>query len=87
MLTQSSANMKSRSKKPRKRSSSTRTLLSRISILPLSYVYLDRLGEAERPFSEPPSAKSKSLTFCSMRYDIAFLKGDEAGMEREVALG
>ena len=56
-------------------------------ILAYEYVYLDRLGEAENTFQRASERKLEIPDFLVGRYDIAFLKGDKAGMEREAALG
>ncbi len=44
-------------------------------------------GKRSPPFSEPLSANWNTPFFLVQRYDIAFLKGDKAGMERGAALG
>ena len=85
-FTLSSANTKRRSRKPRKRSSSIRTLPSGIYNLAVNYHYLDRLEEAENTLQRASERKLEIPDFLLQRYDIAFLKGDKAGMEREVAL-
>jgi eukaryotic-like serine/threonine-protein kinase len=56
-------------------------------ILGYGYVYLDRLGEAEKTLQRASERKLEAPDFFVQRYDIAFLKGDKAGMEREAALG
>ena len=55
--------------------------------LAFSYVSLDRLEEAENTLQRASERKLEIPDFLVTRYDIAFLKGDQAGMEREVALG
>ena len=57
------------------------------SHLACSYQYLDRLTEAENTLQRAAARKLETPVFLVQRYDIAFLKGDKAGMEREVALG
>jgi serine/threonine protein kinase/tetratricopeptide (TPR) repeat protein len=57
------------------------------SHLACSYQYLDRLAEAENTLQRAAARKLETPVFLVQRYDIAFLKGDKAGMEREVALG
>jgi tetratricopeptide (TPR) repeat protein len=52
-----------------------------------SYQSLDRLGDAENAFRRASEHKIEVPDFLIMRYDIAFLRADKAGMEREVALG
>jgi tetratricopeptide (TPR) repeat protein len=49
-------------------------------------VYLGRLAEAEKLCSSPRRTRSRSRSPTSLRYHIAFLKGDKAGMEREIKL-
>ena len=56
-------------------------------ILAYGYVYLDRVGEAESTLQRASQRKLEIPDFVVQRYDIAFLKGDKAQMEREVALG
>ena len=53
----------------------------------LGYQALDRLEEAESTLQRAAERKLDFPDFWYMRYDIAFLRGDQAGMEREVALG
>ena len=55
--------------------------------LAMSYQYLDRLGEAENALQRASGPKLESPLFSVPRYNIAFLRGDRAGMEREAALG
>ncbi len=50
------------------------------------YRSLDRLGEAENTLQRASERKLETPHFLVHRYDIAFLKGDQAGMERAVAL-
>ncbi len=49
-------------------------------------MYLDRLGDAERALQRAAERKLQHPGFLVQAYDIAFLKGDKAGMEREIAL-
>jgi DNA-binding winged helix-turn-helix (wHTH) protein len=56
------------------------------SVLAYSYVYLDRFGDAENVLQKASGRKLGIPDFLIQRYDIAFLKGDVAGMQREVAL-
>ncbi|MGC2110319.1 MAG: protein kinase [Candidatus Korobacteraceae bacterium] len=56
-------------------------------ILAYGYVYLDRFDEAESTLQRASQRKLEIPDFFVQRYDIAFLKGDKAGMEREAALG
>ncbi len=56
-------------------------------ILAYGYVYLDRIGEAESTLQRASERKLEIPDFFVQRYDIAFLKGDKAGMERQAALG
>ncbi len=48
---------------------------------------LDRLEEAENALQRASERKLEIPDFLVQRYEIAFLKGDQAGMEREAALG
>jgi serine/threonine protein kinase len=55
--------------------------------LAFNYQKLDRLGEDESTLQRASERKLDSPDFVYMRYDIAFLKGDQAGMERQVTVG
>ena len=57
------------------------------SLLAQDYTTLDRLGEAENILQQASKRKLETPDYIVHRYDIAFLKGDRVGMEREVALG
>ena len=52
-----------------------------IGYISLAFSYLTSTAwrKPRTPFSEPPSANWKSLSFSFERYDIAFLKGDTGG--------
>ena len=54
--------------------------------LAFGYLNLDRLDEAGVALQRASARKLEFPDFFVMRYDIAFLKGDQAGMQREVAL-
>jgi tetratricopeptide (TPR) repeat protein len=56
------------------------------STLAFGYEYLGRLGEAEKTVQRASDRKLEINDFLERRYNIAFLKADQAGMEREVAL-
>ena len=56
------------------------------NVLAISYQYLDRLGEAENTLQRASERKLEVPDFLVDRYAIAFLKGDQAGMERAAAL-
>jgi DNA-binding winged helix-turn-helix (wHTH) protein/tetratricopeptide (TPR) repeat protein len=56
------------------------------SLLAEDYERLDRLGEAEIILQRASERKLEIPDFIVERYDIAFLKGNRVGMEREVAL-
>jgi tetratricopeptide (TPR) repeat protein len=56
------------------------------SQLAFNYEYLDRLGEAANTLRQAAARKLEIGDFLVQRYDIAFLKGDQAAMEREMAL-
>ena len=51
-----------------------------------AYQSLDNLGEAEKALQEAANRKLEFPDYFAMRYGLAFLKGDQAGMQREVAL-
>jgi eukaryotic-like serine/threonine-protein kinase len=51
--------------------------------LAFGYVYLDRLGPAEKTLQLASSRKLEAGDALLLPYDIAFLKGDQAGMKRE----
>jgi tetratricopeptide (TPR) repeat protein len=52
-----------------------------------TYVFLDRLGDAERTVQRAFERKLQNPFLRIVRYQIAFLKSDQAGMEREEAFG
>jgi DNA-binding winged helix-turn-helix (wHTH) protein len=54
--------------------------------LAMSYMALERLGEAENTLRRASERKLEIPDFFVLRYVIAFLKGDKVGMEREAAL-
>jgi DNA-binding winged helix-turn-helix (wHTH) protein/tetratricopeptide (TPR) repeat protein len=56
------------------------------AILAYSYISLDRLGEAESTLQRAFKRKLEIPYFLEHRHDIAFLRADKAGMEREAAL-
>lgn len=56
------------------------------SVLAFSYEYLGRFGDAETVLQKASERKLEIPDFLIQRYDLAFLKGDSAGMQREVAL-
>jgi len=56
------------------------------SNLATDYQKLDRLREDESTLQRASERKLDFPDFVFMRYDIAFLKGDQAGMERQVNL-
>jgi predicted Zn-dependent protease len=53
----------------------------------LSYQYMGRLKEAEDTMERASARKLDLPDFLVERYDLAFLRGDRAAMEREAALG
>jgi tetratricopeptide (TPR) repeat protein len=57
------------------------------NILALNYQNLDRLGDAQNALQRASERKLEIPDLLVDRYVIAFLKGDQAGMEREAALG
>jgi tetratricopeptide (TPR) repeat protein len=56
------------------------------ALLALSYQYVDRLPEAENTLRRAAERKLEMPDFLIQQYDIAFLKSDNAGMERTAAL-
>jgi hypothetical protein len=54
--------------------------------LAYTYSYLNRLGDAENAIQRASERKLEAADFLLLRYYIAFLKGDKAGMDREVTL-
>ena len=56
------------------------------NILAFSYVELDRLGEATNTLQRAAGRKLEAPDLFAGGYEIAFLKGDQAGMEKAVAL-
>jgi eukaryotic-like serine/threonine-protein kinase len=54
--------------------------------LAFHYTYLDRLGEAGDALQRASARKLVIPEFSIQRYDIAFIKNDQAGMEREATL-
>jgi eukaryotic-like serine/threonine-protein kinase len=50
------------------------------------YLLLGRLGEAESAMQRAFEHKAEDPLFLYLRYDIAFLRADQAGMQRQVAL-
>jgi serine/threonine protein kinase/Tfp pilus assembly protein PilF len=54
--------------------------------LEFHHQYLGDLGEAEKVLQRAAERKLEFPDLAVQRYDLAFLKGDQAGMEREVAL-
>lgn len=57
------------------------------AILAFDNQYLNRLREAETALQRASERKLELPDFLTLQYDIAFLKGNKAGMERAVALG
>jgi eukaryotic-like serine/threonine-protein kinase len=57
------------------------------SVLTYSYEYLDRLGEAWNTLQRAAERQPGIPEYLVQRYDIAFLKGDKAGMQRAAAEG
>ena len=49
-----------------------------------AYIYLNRLSEAEAVLRKASERKIESVDFSLCRYFIAFLRGDQAAMEREM---
>jgi eukaryotic-like serine/threonine-protein kinase len=56
------------------------------AVLASDYVALERMDDAENAIAMGTARKLDSPQFTALRYDLAFLKGDAAGMEREVSV-
>jgi tetratricopeptide (TPR) repeat protein len=56
------------------------------NVLALSYIERDRLGEADDALRQASDRKLEIPDFFIDRYEIAFLKGDQAAMDRETSL-
>ncbi len=54
-------------------------------LLAYNFVYLDRLAEAEDLLRRTSERKMETPSLSHLRFDVAFLKGDSAGMQREVS--
>jgi tetratricopeptide (TPR) repeat protein len=52
-----------------------------------TYVFLDRLDDAEKTLQKATDRKLENPFILIVRYGIDFLKGDQAGMERDAAQG
>ena len=50
-----------------------------------AYIYLNRLAEAETVLHNASERKIETVELSICRYNIAFLKGDQAAMDREVS--
>ena len=56
------------------------------AVLALGYQYLERFEDAENTLDRAAERHLEIPDFLVQRYDLAFLKGDKAGMERAAAL-
>jgi DNA-binding winged helix-turn-helix (wHTH) protein/tetratricopeptide (TPR) repeat protein len=56
------------------------------SNLAFNYLYLGRLGQAQETLRRAADRKLEMPDFVVQRYDLAFLKSDDAAMARELAL-
>jgi eukaryotic-like serine/threonine-protein kinase len=54
-------------------------------LLAYNFIYLDRLAEVEDLLRRTSERKMETPSLSYLRFDVAFLKGDSAGMQREVA--
>ncbi len=52
-----------------------------------TYVFLDRLDDAEKTLQKAAESKLENPFILIVRYGIDFLKGDQGGMERDAAQG
>jgi eukaryotic-like serine/threonine-protein kinase len=57
------------------------------NVLALSYQAVDRMGEAENTLQRASNRKLEIPDLLVDRYEMAFLKADQAGMEQAAALG
>ena len=57
------------------------------SNLALDYIHFDRLGEAENTLRRAAERKLRFPDLLVLPYDIAFLRGDQAGMKQAAAFG
>jgi eukaryotic-like serine/threonine-protein kinase len=56
------------------------------AVLASDYIALERMDDAEKAIAMGTARKLDSPQFTALRYDMAFLKGDAGGMEREVSV-
>ncbi len=56
------------------------------AVLASDYIALERMDEAEKAIAMGTARKLDSPQFTALRYDMAFLKRDVGGMEREVSV-
>jgi serine/threonine protein kinase/tetratricopeptide (TPR) repeat protein len=56
------------------------------TVLAGDYIALERMDDAENAIAMGTARKLDSPQFTALRYDIAFLRGDAGGMEREVSV-
>ena len=56
------------------------------AVLASDYIALERMDDAEKAIDMGMGRKLESPQFTALRYDMAFLKGDAGGMEREVSV-
>ncbi len=54
-------------------------------LLACNFIYLDRLADVEDVLRRTSERKFENPFLAHLRFDLAFLKGDSAGMQREVA--
>jgi len=54
-------------------------------LLAYNFIYLDRLADVEDVLRRTSDRKFENSSLAHLRFDLAFLKGDSAGMQREVA--
>jgi eukaryotic-like serine/threonine-protein kinase len=56
------------------------------TVLASDYIALERMDDAEKAIAMGTARKLDSPQFTALRYDVAFLKGDARGMEREISV-
>ena len=54
-------------------------------LLAVNFIYLDRLADVEDVLRRTSERKFENSSLAHLRFDLAFLKSDSAGMQREVA--
>ena len=79
------ANMKGGFKQLKRPCGWIRTSHSRMEVVAVHNLYLDRFTQAAEALQRAAERKLEIPEFLVTRYYLAFLKGDQAGMDREIA--